>query len=228
MLHYNLPARKLLLALGAATVFTTDNSSAATIYYGTQTSYSNTIDVGSSFVNLFDVAKFSIPEATLISVTVKVIQGTLTGAITVTNNGVVNAEMEQFESLLTARQFTSGLGYSQVNSNITDVVTSPAWQTATLQPGIAQTFIIESDQTFAVTDQSIGSEFWDAYTGTGNVTFSARNVHSVTVTGDNFILNSSDGKATTQFAVVYNYSIPEPTSALLGSLGALFLLRRRR
>ena len=200
----------------------------AAIYYDTRTYYSNTIDVGSSYVNLFNVAKFDIPQATLTSVTVKVFQSTMTGSITVTNTGSIAAAVEAFDSAFTARQVTSGLGYTQTTININNVVTSPAWQSVTLQPGVAQTLNIASGQTFTVADQSIGSQYWGAYTGSGNVTFGARDVQSATVTGDEFSLVSTNAKATTQFAIVYSFSIPEPTSALLGSLAALILLRRRR
>lgn len=210
----------LIALMGAA--------NAAVTYYDSRTYYSSTIDVGSSFVNIFDVAKFNIPQATLTSVTVKVIQSTMTGSITVTNTGSIAATVELFNSAFTARQFTSGLGYTQTTVNINNVVTSPAWQTTTLQPSVAQTFNIGSGQNFVVSDQSIGSQFWSAYTGSGNVTFSARDVQTVTVSGESFIQNSSNTKATTQFAVVYTFSIPEPSTALLGGLAGLLLFRRRR
>lgn len=200
----------------------------AVVYYDTRTYYSSTIDVGSSFVNIFNIAKFNIPEATLTGVTVKVIQSTMTGSITVTNTGGVAASIEAFDSAFTARQFTTGLGYSQTTVNLNNVTTTPAWQSTTLQPSVAQTFNIGSGQNFVVTDQNIASGFWGAYTGSGNVTFSARDVQSITVTGDSFTQNASNTKATTQFAIVYSFSIPEPSTALLGGLAGLLLFRRRR
>lgn len=207
------------------------SATAATTYYDSRTYYSNTTDVGSSFSN-FNVAKFNITGATLTSVTVKVVQSTMTGSITVTNNGGVPATIEAFDSAFTARQLSGGsnpnLGYTSTTLNINDVVTSPTWESATLQPSVAQTFNIASGQTFAVVDQSIASTFWGAYTGSGNVTFQARDVQTVTVSGASFIQDSINTKATTQFAVVYNFSIPEPSTALLGGLASLLLFRRRR
>lgn len=208
------------------------SATAATTYYDSRTYYSDTTDVGSSYAN-FNVAKFNITGATLTSVTVKVVQSTMTGSITVTNTGSsVAASIEEFDSAFTARQLSGGsnpnLGYSQTTVDITDVGTTPAWQSATIQPSVAQTFNIASGQTFAVLDQSIASTFWGAYTGSGNVTFQARDVQTVTVIGDSFQNQSGNAKATTQFAVVYNFSIPEPSTALLGGLASMLLFRRRR
>ena len=152
----------------------------------------------------------------------------MTGSITVTNTGGVAASIEAFDSAFTAKQFTTGLGYSQTTVNINDVVTSPEWHSVTLQPSVGQTFNVASGQTFTVADQNIASSFWGAYTGSGNVSFSARDVQSITVTGDSFTQNSSNTKATTQFAVVYSFSIPEPSTALLGGLAGILLFRRRR
>lgn len=218
---------KLLVPLFALTALAS-SANAAVTYYDTRTYYSNTIDVGSSFVNIFNVAKFNIPQATLTGVTVKVVQSTMTGSITVTNTGGVAATMEQFNSAFTAKQFTTGLGYSQSTITLNDVVTSPTWQSVTLQPGVAQTLSIGSGQTFAVADQNIGSQYFGAYTGSGNVTFSARDVQSITVTGDSFTQNASNAKVTTQFAIVYSFSIPEPSTALLGGMACMLFFRRRR
>lgn len=216
-----------LLALSALTALA-NTAKAAVVYYDTRTYYSNTIDVGTSFVNLFEVAKFNIPQATLTGVTVKVVQSTMTGSITVTNLAGIAATIEEFNSTFTAKQYTSGLGYSLTTATITDVVTSPTWQSTTLLSGASQTFGIGSGQTFVVNDQNIASGFWGAYTGSGNVTFSAKDVHSITVAGSNFQAQTADAKTTTQFAIVYSFSIPEPSTTLLGGLAGLLLFRRRR
>lgn len=204
------------------------SQASATTYFGTTTYYSSTMDVGSSFNNTFTVSKFNIPEATITGITVKVIQSTMVGSITVTNSAAIAATIDSFNSTFTAKQFTSGLGYTQTSVNINDVVTTPEWQSTTLQASSSQVFSIGSGQTFTITDQSIASQYWGAYTGAGSVTFSARDQQSVTVSGDSFTVSSGNAKATTQFAVVYTYSIPEPGSALMVGLAGLLCFRRRR
>jgi hypothetical protein len=200
----------------------------AAIYYDTRTYYSNTIDVGSTFVNIFDVAKFNIPEAVLTGVTVKVVQSTMNGSITVTNLGTIVAQVNEFSAEFETRQITSGIGYTQTTVNLAEVVTTPDWASVNLQPNVAQNYTIESGQTFAMADQNIASGFWSAYTGAGNVTFSARNRRDVTITSDGIDLRTANAKTTTQFAVVYSFSIPEPSTALLGGLASILLFRRRR
>ena len=200
----------------------------AAIYYDTRTYYSNTIDVGSTFVNIFDVAKFNIPEAVLTGVTVKVVQSTMNGSITVTNLGTIVAQVNEFSAEFETRQITSGIGYTQTTVNLAEVVTTPDWASVNLQPNVAQNYTIESGQTFAMSDQNIASGFWSAYTGAGNVTFSARNRRDVTITSDGIDLRTANAKTTTQFAVVYSFSIPEPSTALLGGLASILLFRRRR
>ncbi|MFN6017580.1 MAG: PEP-CTERM sorting domain-containing protein [Verrucomicrobiota bacterium] len=217
---------KLLAPLLALTALA--STANAAIYYDTRTYYSNTIDVGSSSVNIFDVAKFNIPQATLTGVTVKVVQSTFNGSITVTNQGSITAQVNQFNASFIASQFTSGLGYAQTTANLTNVVTSPNWASTNLQPNTAQNFNIASGQTFVVADQNISSGFFGAYTGAGNVTFSASNPRVVTITGDDGRFQTANAKTTTQFAIVYSFSIPEPSTALLGGLASILLFRRRR
>lgn len=218
---------KFLASLLALTALAS-TAKAAVVYYDTRTYYSNTIDVGSSYVNLFNVAKFNIPQAVLTGVTVKVTQSTMTGSITISNTGGIASAIESFESAFTVRQSTTGLGYSQTTMTIDNVVTTPAWDSVTLQPGASQTYNIASGQNFPVADQNIASGFWGAYTGSGNVTFSARDVQTITTTGDTFGQNAANAKVTTQFAIVYSFSIPEPSTTLLGGLAGLLLFRRRR
>jgi hypothetical protein len=64
--------------------------------------------------------------------------------------------------------------------------------------------------------------------GSGTVSFTAENAPSATVTGGNFSLDSSLWANSTTLRMTYNYTIPEPSVAMLGGLGALALLRRRR
>jgi hypothetical protein len=218
---------KFLAPLLALTALAS-TANAAVTYYDTRTYYSNTIDVGSPFVNIFNVAKFNIPQAVLTGVTVKVFQSTMTGSITVTNYDALAAQVDLFNSSFTAKQFTSGLGYSQTTVSINNVVTTPDWNNTTLAQNVAQNFNIASGQNFVVADQNIASGFWGAYTGNGNVTFSARNGQTVTTTGSSYNVTSADAKTTTQFAIVYSFSIPEPSTTLLGGLAGLLLFRRRR
>lgn len=200
----------------------------AATYSGSKTYFSSTNQVGSSFVNLFEVAKLNLPDAVITGITVSVIAGELQGFINVTNTGADPATLTEFDSSFTARQFTSGLGYVQTTDDIATVLTNPDWQSTSLQPGVLQSFTVLSGQQFSIDSQSIDEAFWDAYVGEGTVTFSARNARNVSITGDDLLLSTGGLFTTAQFAVTYDYLIPEPATALLGGLGFVMLLRRRR
>lgn len=223
--HFVPPMKKSLLILIAAAALAS-RANAAT-YFGTATYYSATMDVGSSLQN-FTVAKFNIPEATITSITVKVTQSTLVGSITVTNSSIVEASITGLDSRFISRGVTSGLGYNQTTVWIQGVVTTPEWQTVTLEQGVPQVMSISPGQIFNVADQTIASQYWNAYTGSGDVTFAANNSSFVETTGEVVTTNASNAKTTTQFAVVYTYSIPEPSSALMVGLASLLCFHRRR
>ncbi len=95
---------------------------AAVIYYDTHASYSNTIDVGASYANLFKIAKFNIPQATLTGASVKVIHRARTGSITVTNTGGITASILALDSAFTAKQFHAGHDSSQPTVNLGDAM----------------------------------------------------------------------------------------------------------
>lgn len=95
---------------------------AAVIYYDTHASYSNTIDVGASYANLFKIAKFNIPQATLTGASVKVIHRARTGSITVTNTGGITASIQALDSAFTAKQFHAGHDSSQPTVNLGDAM----------------------------------------------------------------------------------------------------------
>lgn len=79
---------------------------------------------------------------------------------------------------------------------------------------------------------SIGSAFISSYAGSGTFTTTVNASQTVDVTGlgglqQAFTVSSVSGDVT----VTYNFTptaVPEPTSALLGGIGFLLLLRRRR
>ena len=57
----------------------------------------------------------------------------------------------------------------------------------------------------------------------------AQVIHNVTTTGTHRIMNyGSTSSTTSSTPITLNGTIPEPAAALLGSLGMLGLLRRRR
>ena len=136
------------------------SASKAAIYYDSLTYYSNTIDPGSTRLNVFDVAKFDIAQATLASAMVKFIQSTMTYSITVANSWSNIATIVQFDGDLmskASRQFTFDQVYSQTTINARDAVTGSVWQATVLQPIFDNDFNIKSVPIFTISGRMGGS-----------------------------------------------------------------------
>ncbi|MEI6177360.1 MAG: choice-of-anchor E domain-containing protein [Verrucomicrobiota bacterium] len=213
----------------------------ATAAIVTHTEYSTTQLTQGTLLD-FNVAKFDSTLGTLTGVTVVVTTGNLQGTPTVKNTteGTVgiNAISDTYYTL-TADQdiggFSSTLGYQGGSRGRLTVLTTPAKADVSILPGDTQSLTINLGQSMAVlglTTQIIDEAYFSAYQsvgGTGNVTFQAQNVFSITTTGASYEVNSATVGANTRYAVTYTYdAIPEPSAALLGGLGLLALLRRRR
>ena len=223
--------RILLLALAS-----TGLASAAryTNYSSTQFTQGTVLD--------FSVAKFNSNLGTLTGVTVTVTSGNLQGSPTVTNPTAgtvgINAITDTFYVTTPSASggYSSVLGYYSASLITNPVLTTPTRVSVTIPAGETQVLTIDAGQSTTLTSrdriQDIGSGFFSAYQaagGTGSVTFQAQNIFSITTTGASYTVNSSDVGNNTQFAITYTYSaIPETSSALLGGLGTLVLLRRRR
>lgn len=78
---------------------------------------------------------------------------------------------------------------------------------------------------------AISSGFWGGYTGSGSFNVSFLSSQSFSVSGIGGLQSLSiASKISPTVAVTYTYSVtvPEPTTALLGGIGLLSLMRRRR
>src|ERR1035437_6548801 len=202
---------KNTLALLTTALLSTGFASAATI-----TVYSDTQLAKGSYLN-FDVSKFNSSLGTLTGVVVSVDLSTLQGTATVTNNGAVTVGVSGYDTIFSVKQApSSGLGYNPSSATITDVVTTPDWNTLTIDSLESKALTIGTGQNFTVSQQSIGSSYFSAYEsvgGTGTVTFQARDPQSITSTGDVFTVDSSAVGANTQFAITYTYTtVPEPST----------------
>jgi len=195
------------------------------------TEYSSTIDVHTTYLD-FNVAKFNTNLGTLTGVQVSVVQSSLIGSVNVTNNALTNTTVNVFDTTFTARQkSTNTLGYSQSSSIFYEVATTADWNVTTIAPAQTITFTANNGQAYTIASQNIAEDFFANYSsvgGTGTVDFQSRSIPTITTTGGSYAVNSDEFATTTQFAVTYTYTIPEPSAALLGGLGMLCLLRRRR
>ncbi|MEI6675805.1 MAG: choice-of-anchor E domain-containing protein [Verrucomicrobiota bacterium] len=204
----------------------TGAASAATVTYYSDTKLAQNTDSN------FNVAKFNSTLGTLTGVVVSVTSA-LQGTAIVTNNTTGTVGVSKFDTELAVRGQSSALGYGDDYSTIRRVSTSPAWSTVSIATLVAQSLVIQTGQYFSIAAQSIASEKFSAYEsvgGTGAVTFIASDTHTITTTGNSYSVNSNTSGANTRFAVEYTYTaaIPETSSALLGGLGMLALLSRRR
>jgi len=180
----------------------------------------------------FDVNKFNSDLGTLTGVVVNVTSSNLLGSPIVNNTttGVVN--LSACTDIFAVNGTSSGLGYADDNKTRLNVGTTDPWALATIQPNSSKTFAINAGQSTVINAQTIDPSYFSAYQtsgGAGSVTFQAQNIFSITTTGTSYEVNASDVGVNTQFSVAYTYTpIPEPSAILLGGLGALTLLQRRR
>ena len=224
--------RIILLSLASAGL------ASATSY----TNYSSTQFTRGTFLD-FNVTKFDSNLGTLTGVTVVVTSANLVGSSTVKNTSDstvgVNAIADTFfvTTSSAVEGFSDVLGYTDGLKYRSNVATTPTQGSVSIAPGDTQTLTIDPGQitSFAAgtKTQVINPAYFSAYQsagGTGSETFKAQNIFAITTTGGTYEVNSDSVGVNTQFAVTYTYTaaIPETSSALLGGLGTLVLLRRRR
>lgn len=194
--------------------------------------WSTTAVTGGSYSD-YAVAKFNSDLGTLTGVEVTVNISHLQGSFTVLNpDPVTSVIVEGLDSVMTVRQApSSGLGFTIASNTILEVATTPTWASVTILPLTFQVFSVDADQDYTFTPQSINPTYWSAYQssgGLGTVTFQAKNVPVAPITGGLATQDPTLTVANTQFQVTYTYTVPETSAALLGGLGLLTLLRRRR
>ena len=223
--------RILLLAIATTGLA---SASSYTNYSGSQFTQGTLLD--------FNVAKFNSSLGTLTGVTVTVTSGDLQGSPTVKNTTTgtvgINAISDTF-FVTTAGPFSSGrstiLGFHNGTVFTSPTVTTPAMGSVTILAGETQSLSIDAGQSTNIEPydvQAINPPYFSAYQsagGSGSVNFKAQNIFAITTTGASYEVSSPDVGVNTEFAITYTYSaIPESSSALLGGLGMLALLRRRR
>lgn len=213
-----------VLALAAALI-----TGASAASYTVSSGDAVNLGISGSDIN-FVMPQFDTSLGTLTGVTVSITQSNLGGTFDVTNGGLTGIQVDAVSSDYRVRQVTSGLGYTQQFLDIAPLVTTPVSNPSpTINLSQTLTFTITAAQGYIISDQVIGEDFFGAYEGPGTVTFGIRNRLIVTTTGAIFTVDTADSYTTSQMAITYTYQpIPEPSAALLGGLGALALLRRRR
>jgi hypothetical protein len=201
------------------------SAATTTVYSG------SSVNLGSSNDNVaFNIAQFNTALGTLTGVTVKVTTSSLVGSFNVANAGGTSLSVGPHTADFRVDDVADNLGYTiqsvEIDPLATTPVTSPA---ATIPVGENQTYAITLGQGYTVSDQNIAGSFFGVYSGNGNVMFNVRNRLNIAATGSVFTVDSALAYTTTRMAITYTYEvIPEPSAALLGGLGLLCLLRRRR
>jgi len=194
------------------------------------TNYSSIAVAGASYSG-YNVAQFDTSLGTLTGVQVTVPISELQGSVLVTNPTVSTVSVNNFDSTYYVYGSSGSLGYTGqvVGIGFTGVATSPDWNTTTIAGSGSQPFTIVAGQVYPVSSETITSTYFSAYQGSGHVTFEIKNNFSVTTTGASYTVDTSAAGANSQVAVTYTYTaVPEPSAALLGALGLLGLVRRRR
>ena len=194
--------------------------------------WSTTAVTGASYSD-YAVAKFNSDLGTLTGVEVTVNISHLQGSFKVINpDAVTSLTVGALDATMTVRQApSSGLGYTQTPAYLYNIATTPPWASVTILPSSSQVFLVDAGQDYTFSPQTITPTYWSAYQssgGLGTVTFQAKNVPIASITGGVATQDPSLTVANTQFQVTYTYTVPETSAALLGGLGLLTLLRRRR
>jgi hypothetical protein len=218
-----------LLAVAFVAAMSTSAVNAATVSYT-----ANSQSLSGSDKN-FSLTQFDVTLGTLTGVRIFTSGGTINGVLMVTNNDATSVSIEEYTATITARGIDANLGYTTATTTLDPVSTSPPMIGASI-PGLDSGVFTAADNFAPIADQSISSGNWAAYQGSGSVTFKAKVVHSLTLTGSNFALNTSQLIVPFNFGVEYTYTpavspIPEPSSVLgLGLLisSGIFMRSRRK
>lgn len=182
-----------------------------------------------SLTSTFVYEQFNPSLGTLIGISLSIQESNDSGSFNVINLGTIGQRVRNPIDFITLTD-NQGSGGGYTGSNTT-LVTTPG----TVSPG--HLLPAGGNQTYTLTEKSLIastpvtkdlSGFLATYTGTGTVSFGAKITPQVTVAGGTGTQNLDNWTNSTKIALVYTYAVPEPSSALLGGLGVLALLRRRR
>jgi MYXO-CTERM domain-containing protein len=183
----------------------------------------------------YSFAKFDQRLGTLNSVTLTIVSSVDSGSFSVTNNAATAARVKlPVDRFFVVDDLTGGTDLSYDSGSV-DLVTSPATTGAgdSLASGETKTYTLTDKSLIGGTAQDFDltsalTSYQDA-TGADTVSFTASNAANATVTGGNFSLNADTVANSTTLRMTYTYTaVPEPSVAMLGGLGGLALLRRRR
>lgn len=219
-------------------------TSLATVASAQQSSVSFTNSATASGLNTYAniaLGKFNTGLGTLDSVTVTVRSAILGGSFIIgAPNPLIDQEYESAAGRLIIRQATTNaLGFTQLGETSFDVATTPS-PIVIVPGGTTNTFNVTPLTAITNTSpsavQAIDSAFWSAYSdpaGSGDVVFQVKNRPDIAIAGGDFFLNATDFTAETTMSVTYVYTVPEPSTWAMLTLGAaaattMFVARRRR
>lgn len=210
------------------------NAHAATVFADIEGTLNKTMTqtftqsvASNSLTTTFVYEQFNPSLGTLIGISLSIQESNDSGSFNVIASTNLRVRNPTDFITLTDNQGSGG-GY--IGSS-TALVTTPG------TTSIGHQILAGGNQTYALTEKSLIastpvtkdlSGFLATYTGTGTVSFGAKITPQIQVTGGAGTQNLENWSNATKIALVYTYAVPEPSSALLGGLGVLALLRRRR
>lgn len=151
--------------------------------------------------------------------------------------------LSSFSSALRIRQnplAADSIGFSTINVSATDEDVSLS-DYYTEDP-VTLPLALEADTPYSISvapyiylsnqSYTIGSNFWDAYKGSGDVELQLRNTNLLSISGGTGAFDTYYVQASATVSVIYTYAIPEPSTygLMLGGLvlaGAVIRRRRR-
>ena len=183
----------------------------------------------------YSFAKFDQRLGTLNSVTLTIVSSDDSGSFSVTNNAAIAARVKlAVDRFFVVDDLTGGTDLSYDSGSVGLATTPPT-------TGAGHLLAAGATQTYTLTGKSliggIAQDFdltsvlasYQSATGAGSVSFTASNAANATVTGGDFSFSATGVANSTALRMTYDYTaVPEPSVAVLGGLGALALLRRRR
>ena len=160
----------------------------------------------------------------------------LIGSFRVTNSDLVTSlQVTDSKSELRFR-FSTGTGSpgDVFNETISPIPTLPSSDStgSTVGASSFRVFAINAGTQYADLTRNFFSSSQSYFTGSGTVSSAVQQFLSITSTGENYSLNSTDTKSSGTAVLTYIYQVPEPSAASLlifglGGLAAIRCVRRK-